>query len=148
MLRKSLSSILTLALTSMMFFSMSVEVFATNEEIPVEDIGNELEIEFVDSMEALDDDLEKKQAGELANGNSLKCHEIPNVVISDEDRIGEELKSSRIDGISTASSDQSVTVSVTGTISEEGTVSYLPVALAPGDIVQATLEVPTNADLD
>ncbi|MDE7001209.1 MAG: hypothetical protein K2P73_13145 [Lachnospiraceae bacterium] len=127
---------------------MSVEVFATNEEIPVEDIGNELEIEFVDSMEALDDDLEKKQAGELANGNSLKCHEIPNVVISDEDRIGEELKSSRIDGISTASSDQSVTVSVTGTISEEGTVSYLPVALAPGDIVQATLEVPTNADLD
>ena len=39
MLRKSLSSILTLALTSMMFFSMSVEVFATNEEIPVEDIG-------------------------------------------------------------------------------------------------------------
>ena len=120
MLRKSLSSILTWALTSMMFFSMSVEVFATNEEIPVEDIGNELEIEFVDSMEALDDDLEKKQAGELANGNSLKCHEIPNVVISDEDRIGEELKSSRIDGISTASSDQSVTVSVTGTISEEG----------------------------
>lgn len=65
MLRKSLSSILTLALTSMMFFSMSVEVFATNEEIPVEDIGNELEIEFVDSMEALDDDLEKKQAGSL-----------------------------------------------------------------------------------
>lgn len=96
----------------------------------------------------MDDDLENKQAGELPSGNTLESGVIPNVSMLNMEIVGENEKSNRVDGISTVSSEQSVTVSVEGTISEEGTVSYLPVTLAPGDILQATLEVPVNPQLD
>lgn len=148
MFQKSLSVILALALTATMSLAMLGEVRAANEEMPVEDIANELEIEFVDRLEALDDDLEEILAGELPSDNTLKSREIPDIVLADENSMGEELRSSRADVINAASSNQSATYNLKGTIDAEDAVSYVPVTLSPGDVLQATLKLPNNANLD
>lgn len=148
MFRSLLSTAKSVMLIAAMSFSILGDPVAASE---VSSEGNpvtdELEVEIVDSQ-AMDDDLEIKQAGELSSNGTLAKSVMPDVSTLDIASMGEEVRSSRADGISAVSSEQSVTVSVTGTISEEGTVSYLPVTLAPGDILQATLEVPANPDLN
>ncbi len=148
MYRRSLSAILAIALTATMSFAMLGEVFAASEETSAEVAANELEIEFVDSMEALDADLEVVSVAELPYGNALESRVVSDIVISGESNMGEELRSSRADGINVESSNQSVTYNLKGTIDAEDAVSYVPVTLAPGDILQATLKLPNNANLD
>lgn len=46
------------------------------------------------------------------------------------------------------SSPYSITDTISGTISSSGGMAYLDVTLAPGDIVQASLKSPNNADID
>ena len=138
MYRRSLSAILAIALTVTMSFAMLDEVSAASEETSAEVAANELEIEFVDSMEALDADLEVVSVEELPDGNALESRVVSDIVISGESSMGEELRSSRADGINVESSNQSVTYNLKGTIDAEDAVSYVPVTLAPGDILQAT----------
>lgn len=149
MLKKSLSTMLAMVLTITMTFITPMEVSATSDDNLIEEMNTSgLEVQFVDSLEDLDSDLDKIQAGELPSGNVLEAGEIPDIELSEENILGEEVRSSRADGISMAYSDQSVTVEMTGVIKAENSVSYIPVTLAPGDILQATLQLPKNADLD
>ncbi|MDE7479137.1 MAG: hypothetical protein K2M91_14560, partial [Lachnospiraceae bacterium] len=149
MIRKSLSAVMAVALAVSMSFSVPEEVLAASEDTTVEtDIAGDLEVEFVDNMEDLEVNLEEIQAEELPRGNGLERKAVSDIVISEENSMGDKVRSSRADGISMAYSDQSVTVEITGIIKSENSVSYIPVALAPGEILQATLKLPTNVELD
>ena len=149
MFKKSLSTMMAMVLTVTMTFITPMAVSATSEESVQETVNaDDLEIEFVDSMEDLEVHLEEVHVDELPSGEALPKKEVPEINLSELNRMGDEVRSSRADGINMAYSDQSVTVELTGAIKAENSVSYIPVALAPGDIIQATLKLPVNPDLD
>lgn len=149
MFRKSISTVLALAMAVTMTFSMSGEVLAASEETVVETASaDNLEVEFVDSLEEMETPLEEVYTGELPKGEALEQGVIPEVMISEANCISEEVRSGRADGISTASANNSVTVNINGTIDEENTVSYVSVTLSPGEIMQASLKLPSNENLD
>ncbi len=138
---------LLLATTMTLSFSVSGEALAATGENSTEISSDELEVKFLDSFEDAEVELEVKQAEELEDYNGLEKRAIPEISLLEANMIG-EVCSSRAEGVNPMSSDQSVTVSLTGTISSENEIGYVPVTLAPGDILQVTLEVPNNASLD
>lgn len=109
------------------------------------DAGSELDVEFVDSLDGIEDEaLQTVFAADLLHENKLQQDNNLTVSVSEQDCIGEF--SSNM--ISTYSSANSITQSFSGTIDTEGGLSYLLVTLAPGDILQATLAGPNNADIN
>ena len=149
MFKKSLSTMLAMVLTVTMTFITPIAVSAASEESVQETVNaDDLEVEFVDSMEDLEVHLEEVHVDELPSGEALPQKEVPEINLSELSSMGDEVRSSRADGINMAYSDQSVTVELTGAIKAENSVSYIPVALAPGDIIQATLKWPVNRNRD
>ncbi len=107
-----------------------------------------LDVEFVDSLEGIaQESLQTVSADALLHDGGLQQIGSYEVSINDGEILG-ELQSSRVDGISSYSSENSVTQSFTGTIETENGISYLLVTLAPGDILQATLSGPNNESIN
>lgn len=107
-----------------------------------------LDVEFVDSLEGIaQESLQTVSADVLPRDGGMQ-HIVPyEVSINDGEGLG-EVRSSRADGISSYSSENSVTQSFSGTIETENGLSYLFVTLAPGDILQATLSGPNNENIN
>lgn len=113
-----------------------------------DDAETALNVDFVDSLDGITERaLHTVSARELTHDSEMKQNTLIDISISEDDLVG-EFHSSKVEGISTYSSENSVTQSYPGTIDEEGGLSYLLVTLAPGEILQASLLSPNDADIN
>lgn len=134
----------TMAVTMTVSLANGMTVMAT-ENNNVE----ELKVEYVDSFDGIvEKALHTVSAEELTHDFKMQQTTIlPEKTVSDEHCIG-IFQSSSVDGISTYSSENSITQKFNGTIEEEGGLSYLLITLAPGEILQATLASPVNENIN
>lgn len=146
MIKKKLSkSVIAIAMAFAMTFSLSNGMIVNAEESNGDE---ELKVEYVDSFDGIvEKSLHTVSAGELEHEFGLQQNNTPDVSISEENCIG-EFQSGNESGINVYSSENSITQSFSGTIEEESGLSYLLVTLAPGEILQASLAGPNNADIN
>lgn len=143
MKRKKLLSLSLAAFMSISLISGSISVKA--EETAAE---SDLNVEVVDSLDGVEkESLVTVSAEELSHEYNLEQDISSNFTITEEDSLG-EFQSGRAEGISTYSSTNSITQTISGTIETEGGLSYLLVTLAPGEILQASLAGPNNPNIN
>lgn len=137
-----IATAMAVAMTVSLSNGMTVKAAENND---IED----LKVEYVDSFDGIvEKGLHIVSAEELMHEFDMQQTMIlPDIAVLDEYCIG-DFQSSRVDGISTYSSENSITQKFSGTIEEEGGISYLLVTLAPGEILQSTLSGPVDENIN
>jgi len=134
---------LALILVMLMIFSCGNDMVVYAEENT--EVG--LEVEYADSLdEVVGKSLHEVSVDELSSDYEMEQKDHPGLNISAIDAMT-EMQSGNEEGISAYASG-GVTQSFNGVIEQEGTFTYMLLSLAPGQIIQATLAGPNNANID